>query len=548
MDKLVRSYCRDYLASRDPQDLLKCVKRLERSGQIEDVRDEIIESLARTFFVSNWGRAQHFAFSEQELMEIAPETPPAVLDLAAEYIKEAEQYWQLNLSSYYFLIDNLPHDEYYHRELTTEHFGHLIAMSAMDEGVGLWEVLPGSLRSFTQVPSVMNYAIRFFEIAEEYILTQQLEELQPYLEHEGHTVAELRQLLLEEVDPLQYSEAQQLETISYHPQPNWRLILEAANQLLGGAGVETIDLFDEEDDETQIAAYYVNVGDVYTTTLFFDLRRRYFLVSSYEDFITGHSAHRRNPYRCNMSDEPKPGSVFRDPTGDVFVAVKNYVIGYVDGDRLLLRPDKVVERYSLTPAELSAEQIAKIWGMTLPKLKRELGKEAYKTLIKSSATKPRSINALLAQQVVAGSITIEEAKRRSPNIHKLARALRRRGLVLDPTRTERRIKSNEAALLKYLPYIKEATNRNILVKRISEIAEKIGVEDRTVYKMLRRMGLDIIQDTLRERDKQIFELTRQGLSYREIAQRLDISITTIKDTFRRHGTSRFLVIRDGSPI
>jgi hypothetical protein len=104
-----------------------------RAQNVGDNSDEIIDAMARAFFVSAWADAQEEAgesFSGMELMDVAPETPNEAYDFAFEKFQEIEAANAgLNLGSF------LPPGEE-EGAFDVNEFGHYLAMESMGHGVG----------------------------------------------------------------------------------------------------------------------------------------------------------------------------------------------------------------------------------------------------------------------------------------------------------------------------------------------------------------------------------------------------------------------------
>lgn len=251
---------REYQQTGDPEILIRYAHQLGRTGQVADVRDEVVAMFARTIFASSWAteiEAQGGLPPQTEIMDAAPRTPFDAEDTAQEYITELEKQKNLSINAYYYLLSNLPHDPYFRREFTPREFGYLLAASALGLGVGLWELLPQELRTLTEVPSC-EYAYDEF--------TSRLPELPMPGPHgiDTETQRKVYQLVTGELDPMTFKNVEKWVRQCYNRPRKFELILEALNELLEGHGVEAL----EENDE--IIAHYINMGDPYVATIIYD--------------------------------------------------------------------------------------------------------------------------------------------------------------------------------------------------------------------------------------------------------------------------------------
>jgi hypothetical protein len=126
-----------YLRIRDVKSSLIIQDNLEK---LDDVRDEILDSSARTFFATVWADHQknvlENSLSEMDIMEVAPETPGYANAFAERYLKEVETFKGYSINVFYALA-RIEAGE----EIDEERFGFLLALSAGGAGSGLWELL-----------------------------------------------------------------------------------------------------------------------------------------------------------------------------------------------------------------------------------------------------------------------------------------------------------------------------------------------------------------------------------------------------------------------
>lgn len=111
------------------------------------VDEEIVESMARTFFVSAWADAMEEAgrsreLSGQNLMDIAPETPDEAYEKAGEAARRIEDANGAALSALYEKMAGMPGR--HRREPTPDDFGFSLAMMYMGSGVSWFDDHPGS--------------------------------------------------------------------------------------------------------------------------------------------------------------------------------------------------------------------------------------------------------------------------------------------------------------------------------------------------------------------------------------------------------------------
>jgi len=182
-DVKLQELLRKYNATGDRDALNKYIRQLKRSSNLDDPNqlkhyiwaldqdeeidslpheeDEIRAGMARGFFADRWAtelEERNIPFQGDYYYD-APTTPPDAMAFAKEYEEALTKQVGLSLNAFYEFVRRLPRDEYYTRELTPEHFGYLISMSAMGHGVGLWEAVPSVLRKYVEVPHSDDYEI-----------------------------------------------------------------------------------------------------------------------------------------------------------------------------------------------------------------------------------------------------------------------------------------------------------------------------------------------------------------------------------------------------
>lgn len=100
----------------------------------------------------------------------------------------------------------------------------------------------------------------------------------------------LRKLLEGKVKPQEVSKDCDKWVNTCYTFPSWHeRVLEAANEIIGGHGIETLDLDDDRytDGNTAFCPRYsyVNLGDPYLTTLLRDHKNSRFIVASYGEIV-----------------------------------------------------------------------------------------------------------------------------------------------------------------------------------------------------------------------------------------------------------------------
>ena len=105
----------------------------------------------------------------------------------------------------------------------------------------------------------------------------------------------LRKLLREEVTPREVSPRAAKWADSCFHAPDERgeeMVMEAANEIIGGYGVEAISGRWNDHYHQELQLSYVNLGDTYTTTLVCDLENMRFQVTSWGDWFETHERER----------------------------------------------------------------------------------------------------------------------------------------------------------------------------------------------------------------------------------------------------------------
>jgi hypothetical protein len=155
----LRALEREYLSSRDSAVLgryLHALQRtldetsfdslshyyaaLERLDQVENNTEEIIQGLARTFFADAWASQLEgggISF-HGDYYHDAPQPPIGAVDYARQYANHLTIDKGFSLNVYYHSLNHYGASDMT-REFTPEHFGYLLAMTALGHGVGLWE-------------------------------------------------------------------------------------------------------------------------------------------------------------------------------------------------------------------------------------------------------------------------------------------------------------------------------------------------------------------------------------------------------------------------
>lgn len=106
----------------------------------EDMTDEIVDSLTRTFFVMGWLSYKEGTTGRDvsgDPFDVAPKrTSPKAKKFARAYVRKLEEANGIPIGLLYEIARNAPGKHY--REPSPERFGHYIAMRAIGSGVS-WE-------------------------------------------------------------------------------------------------------------------------------------------------------------------------------------------------------------------------------------------------------------------------------------------------------------------------------------------------------------------------------------------------------------------------
>lgn len=95
----------------------------------------------------------------------------------------------------------------------------------------------------------------------------------------------LRKLLDGRLDPMTFASVQKWVKQCYNQPKHLDLVMEAANELLGGYGIEAIRGEWQNGFWCDVRAVYVNMGDTYTSTLLYDRDSACYRVMSWGDFV-----------------------------------------------------------------------------------------------------------------------------------------------------------------------------------------------------------------------------------------------------------------------
>lgn len=122
----------------------------------------IVNAMARAFWVEAWftrEEEEHRSHSGEELMDVAPPTPPGALVLAQDF---AAKLAEANGTDLWSLYEKCAHAPGRHlKEPTPKDFGHYMAMEAMRSGAGWWDDHP-EVAGGVEVPRVeMPYDLAF---------------------------------------------------------------------------------------------------------------------------------------------------------------------------------------------------------------------------------------------------------------------------------------------------------------------------------------------------------------------------------------------------